>query len=333
MTKSDDYLWDRSGAADPEVARLEQLLSPLRHDPAATPLDEVRVARTSKRSRLRTIMIVGAAAVAAAAVIAIWQWPRSEQPVVATCSNGFQFTARGGTVAVEGTAVAGGTLCVGRTLDTGTSEAELAIADIGHAQLGTNTLVRLDRTSAQRHQLYLERGHLHARVAAPPRLFAVATPSADVTDLGCEYSLDIDATGAGSIVVLSGSVELQTATGSVVKMLAGMHARLLAGRRPSLPLIEKANPQLVAAVEAYEHGAPDGLARVLAAATPADAITVMNLDKLVAPADKRIVYERLAQLSPIPQQLTIDEVIGDPDFLDMWFTDVETNYQVDRSHR
>ena len=29
MNKSDDYLWDRSGDVDPEVARLEALLSPL----------------------------------------------------------------------------------------------------------------------------------------------------------------------------------------------------------------------------------------------------------------------------------------------------------------
>ncbi len=36
MSKPDDYLWDRSGPADPEVARLEQLLAPLAHD---RPLD------------------------------------------------------------------------------------------------------------------------------------------------------------------------------------------------------------------------------------------------------------------------------------------------------
>src|SRR6185436_13583078 len=137
--------------------------------------------------------VLSTIAVAAAALIAVWQWPRSDRPVVACVGgDGFSFTARGGTVACGGAAVAGGVLPVGGTLDTGTSEAELAIADIGHAQLGANTLVRLDCTSAQRHQLFLERGHLHARVSAPPRLFAVATPSADVTDLGCEYTLDVD---------------------------------------------------------------------------------------------------------------------------------------------
>ncbi len=34
MTAPDDYLWDRSGEPDPEVAALEKLLAPLAHDPA-----------------------------------------------------------------------------------------------------------------------------------------------------------------------------------------------------------------------------------------------------------------------------------------------------------
>jgi ferric-dicitrate binding protein FerR (iron transport regulator) len=335
MTKSDDYLWDRSGPADPEVARLEELLAPLRHDPSATPLDEVRLART-KRSRARTIMLVSFATAAVAALIAVWQWPRGDddQPVASACASGdgFQFTARGGTVACGGAAVAGGVLPVGGTLDTGTSEADLAIADIGRAQLGANTRVRLDRTSAQRHQLFLERGHLHARVSAPPRLFAVATPSADVTDLGCEYTLDIDPTGAGSIRVQSGRVELQTATGTVVEVPAGMRAHLLAGRRPSAPFVEGASAQLVAALEAYEHGAADGLDRVLAAASRSDALTIATLGtKLVAVGDKRKVFERLAQLATIPQHLTVDEVLEDPDFQEMWYGDVLADYKIEHA--
>ena len=44
------------------------------------------------------------------------------------------------------------------------------------AELGAQTRVRLERMSAQRHELLLERGRMHARVSAPPRIFAVATP-------------------------------------------------------------------------------------------------------------------------------------------------------------
>ena len=36
--RDDPYLWDRSGAEDPDVARLEALLRPLRHGGALPPL-------------------------------------------------------------------------------------------------------------------------------------------------------------------------------------------------------------------------------------------------------------------------------------------------------
>jgi hypothetical protein len=56
--------------------------------------------------------------------------------------------------------------------------------------------------------LSLERGALHARIAAPPRLFIVDTPSAMAVDLGCEYKLDVDAAGNSRLHVTSGFVAL-----------------------------------------------------------------------------------------------------------------------------
>jgi ferric-dicitrate binding protein FerR (iron transport regulator) len=307
MTRpDDDYLWDRQGPADPDVARLEQLLAPLAHD---APLDE----RRRRRRRRWPIAAIGAAVAAAAAVAIVWwRWP-DPQPVIA-CTNGFAFT-RGGTER--------GVLCVGSVLDTGAHEAELAIANIGKAELGAGTRVRLDQTSAERHELYLERGRLHARVDAPPRLFAVATPSANVTDLGCEYTLAVDASGAGTITVQSGKVELATGTaGAVVVAPMRTHARLLPGRRPGLPVVDGAGQALEAAVAAFERGAADGIDRVMAAATPTDALTVANLAELVPPAQKRRVLDRLAQLSAPPQELSVDDVLADHALYEMWFDDV-----------
>ena len=62
----DDYLWDGSGDADPDVAKLEQLLRPLAHD---RPLDELRMQR-AKRRRAPWI-VAGIAAIAAAAVLTL----------------------------------------------------------------------------------------------------------------------------------------------------------------------------------------------------------------------------------------------------------------------
>ena len=320
MTRSDDdYLWDKRGDADPDVARLEGLLSPLAH---TAPLDEVRMRR--KRSRMPFIMI-GMVAVAAAMVLVI-VWPRGETapPENYACgvhASGFAFTARGGTVACGGSAVPAGVLPVGGTLDTGAHEAELAIADIGSAQLSPKTRVRLDATSTERHQLYLERGKMHAFVSAPPRLFAVGTPNGQVTDLGCAYTLEIDDAGAGSIEVDSGMVELEVANGRVVVVPAGASARLLPGRRASLPLAKGANAQLVAAVGDYHAGVANARERVLATAQPSDAITIANLARITSSGERRSVLDRLAELTKPPQDMSVDD-IEQLDLLDMWFDEI-----------
>ena len=59
---SDDYLWDRSGSPDPDIAKLEQLLAPLGHD---APLRR-------RRRRTRTLSIAAGVGVGAAAAITIY---------------------------------------------------------------------------------------------------------------------------------------------------------------------------------------------------------------------------------------------------------------------
>ena len=342
MTKSDDYLWDPKADVDPEVARLEQLLAPLRHQAplderseetgggvptgsaggaggrAPRGVDELRL----RRKRTRVPVVLGIATAIAAALVAVVWWrtsPSDPQHVACAGTTGFKFIAKGGDVSCGDAAMATGELPIGAILDTGAHEAELAIAQIGTARLGTNTRVRLDRTSHDRHQLYLEHGHIHARVSAPPRIFAVATPSVQVTDLGCEYALDIDATGAGSIHVVTGKVELESGTGALVVVPAGSHARLLRGRRAGVPLSDRAGARIEAAVRDFEGGVANTLTGVLEAATIEDVVTVANLVELVGAYDKRRVLQRLSELVPAPQGLTIDEALADRALFEMWF--------------
>jgi ferric-dicitrate binding protein FerR (iron transport regulator) len=326
MTKPDDYLWDRSGPPDPELERLERLLSPLAH---AAPLDETRLERGRRRGRRPWLVggvVIAVAAAAALVLLALWPGaaPRDPGGAYACGANatGFAFTARGGSVSCGGASVPAGVLPVGGVLDTGAHQAELAIANIGRAELGAQTRVRLDRTSPQRHQLFLERGRMHARVSAPPRIFAVGTPGAHVTDLGCEYTLEIDETGAGSITVLSGKVELESGGGAIVVVPHGARARLLAGRRAGLPLMEGAAPALAEAARGYEQGDPGALPRLLAAATPDDAITVANLARVAPPSLRPAVLERLDQIFRIPAPHTLAEALADPAVLDAWMDQI-----------
>lgn len=320
MNESDDYLWDRRGPADPDVARLEQLLSPLAHD---APLDELRL-RKARRRRIGPWLVGGIAVAAAIALVAWWRWPAPGVPPVYACgvaASGFAFQGLGGPVACGGADTASGVLPVGEVLDTRTREAELVIADIGRARLGAGTRVRLERTSAERHQLFLERGTMHAKVNAPPRIFAVATPGASVVDLGCEYTLEIDERGAGAIDVLTGKVEIEGADRQLVVLPAGTRARLLPGRRAGLPLVNDAPAALVEAARAFDDRAPGAVERVLAAARAEDAFTVVNLAMIVRDG-KRGVLARLAELSPPPTGVSIESAVADPQQLARWHGEI-----------
>jgi ferric-dicitrate binding protein FerR (iron transport regulator) len=317
MNKSDDYLWDRSGDADPEVARLEALMSPLAHD---APL-RVR--------RRRAPWIAASVAVAAAASVVVWwKWPGA-RPSACTGTTGFKFTSRGGPVECGGAAVASGELPIGGELDTGAHEADLSIADIGKARLGAKTKVRLDGTSATGHHLTLEQGQMHARVAAPPRLFQVSTKSTEVTDLGCEYTIQIDAAGAGQIRVQTGRVELQTKSGAIVVAPRKTSTAILPGRQPGLPVGDAASPALLGAVEDFQRGRPGAIERILAAATADDAITVINLAAVLGDDrdHKHAVLQRLAELSPPPTDITADRAATDDKVLGSWRSDVISGHR------
>jgi len=277
---SDDYLWDRKGAPDPDVARLEQLLAPLAARDTGAPL---------RKSR-RMWWIAGAAVAAAAAIAVVLALPRGAD------SSGFDFVARDGTVLVNARTTSSGTLATGDVLDTQTAHVDLRIADIGKAELSPDTQVRLERSDKTRRQLQIDRGRMHARVVAPPRLFVVSTRAGSVTDLGCEYTIEVGADGAGHVEVQSGHVELATKTGTSVLAPAGTHARILAGSQPGLPIIDGASAEIERAVDDYLAGKGPGA--LLAAATADDAITLVNL-AIVDPAARHAATDRLAELVPL----------------------------------
>lgn len=314
---SNDYLWDRSGTADPQVARLEGLLSPLAHD---APLDELRMRRQQRR---RAPWVIAGALAAIAALVAIYLGRPGPRPNVA-CNGreGFAFTGVGGAVSCGGTSVTAGVLPVGGQLDTGAHQAMLTIADIGNAHLGAGTQVRLERTDAERHQLALDRGQMHAKVKARPRLFAVTTKHADVVDLGCEYDISIDDSGAGGLHVISGLVELATKSGAIVVVPEGCDAKILAGNRPGLPSCAATTPAVRTAIEAYDAGDANAFDAILAAARREEAITLFAL-AAVDESRRADALDRLAELSPPPDaEITVETAMTNPEHLAIWRTDV-----------
>lgn len=288
---ADGYLWDGRGPVDPQLAALEAALRPLDTTRAA-PDDQLAARR---RRRRWTIGVLGVAAAAAAAVVL---WPRAA-PACAR-AHGFAFVATGAAARCDGATMARGELAPGARLDTGDAEVALTISDIGAAQVAPGSRLALRRSGPREHVLALERGALHARVTAPPRLFVVETPAATAVDLGCEYTLQIGDGGDGALEVRSGYVELSSSAGPVV-VPAGYRAAITPGQGAGLPLRTDAP----AALRDLRRGAIP-TAAALAAARPTDALTLVHAALALDAAARGPLLARLAALWPMPPGTTLE---------------------------
>jgi hypothetical protein len=221
-----------------------------------------------------------------------------------------------------------GRLGVGEWLETdASSRAEINVANIGQVEVEPNTRVRLVETRLTEHRLELERGTLHARIWAPPRLFFVNTPSAVAADLGCAYTLEVDDAGRGLLHVTSGFVALETdARESIVP--AGAACLTKPGAGPGTPFFEDAPEEFVESLAKLDFQNDRGsLDAVLAGARERDTLTLWHLLSRVVADDRARVYERLAALSPPPEGVTREGVERlDSTTLDAWRSNLESNW-------
>ena len=315
---SDDYLWDPTAVPDPEIQRLEVLLRPAAYTPA--PLRESTV--PPRRFRVGVW-----SALAAAAVIAVGGVYAVRRASVVP----WTVTAERGAPVIRGASgeLSRGALARGGVVETDArSSAVLTVGRIGRAELGPDSRLRLLGNDASEHRLALERGTMHASIAAPPRYFLVQTASALAVDLGCVYTLTADERGDGLLTVEQGEVELQF--GDVrVAVLAGNAASLRNGRGPGLPYPVHAPAALRRAVAAYDadpssSAAVDG---VLAAADVHSTITLWHLLQRTESAARERVFARLAAIAPPPATATRERVLrGESGALQRWRTDLQPKW-------
>ncbi|MET0647911.1 MAG: zf-HC2 domain-containing protein [Pyrinomonadaceae bacterium] len=221
-----------------------------------------------------------------------------------------------------------GRLRVGEWLETdGASRAEIAVANIGQVEVEPNTRVKLVETRLTEHRLELERGTLHARIWAPPRLFFVNTPSAVAADLGCAYTLEVDDKGRGLLHVTSGYVALETESRESI-VPAGAACLTQPGAGPGTPFFEDAPESFVESLAKFDfENDRASLDAVLDGARARDTLTLWHLLSRVGHEDRARVYERLAALAPPPAGVTREGIDGlDRAMLDEWKTSLESNW-------
>jgi hypothetical protein len=232
-----------------------------------------------------------------------------------------------GAPVVDGEAIAGsGRLGVGEWVVTdAVSRARVAVAKIGRVDVLPNTRVQLVEWKGREHRMALERGTIHARIWAPPRFFYVNTAAAVAVDLGCEYTLQVDEQGAGLLRVTSGWVGFES-DGREAFIPQGAMCATRPAVGPGTPRYEDAPSGYGEALNLLDFGPRDDPGRaaaldlVLTRARRRDALTLWHLLSRGTPAERALVYDRLAALAPPPAGVTRESILrGDRGELAWWW--------------
>jgi hypothetical protein len=263
-------------------------------------------------------MLTALAAAAAFLLVVSGLWLSARRPGASWEVTRLASTPSGGTVAgVE-------RLRVGEWLETDvSSRARVKVGAIGQVEIEPRTRLRLVDAGAASHRLALDHGVLHARIWAPPGRFFVDTPSAVAVDLGCEYTLAVDETGAGLLRVSSGWVGFEH-EGRESFVPRGAACATRPGKGPGTPYYEDASDELKRGLADVDFGPAaaraEALRRVLATARREDALSLWHLLARLDGADRAAVYDRMAELVAPPDGVTREGVLaGDRRMLDRWW--------------
>jgi hypothetical protein len=319
---SGDYLWDRSGPPDFEVARLERQLRPLRQDTPPPPLRLPVAASHGPRPFAFLMALAATAAIVVALVSLAWRVPLPNVPGLAVTR--LQGTPVVGSHPVEDR----GQLGVGRWLETdSTARASIDVADIGRVDVEPDTRLGLLSTKPGDYRLHLARGTMHALIWAPPGQFFVETPSSTAIDLGCSYTLHVNDEGVGIVRVTSGWVGFEW-RGRESFIPVGAMCITRPGLGPGTPHFddEQTSDAFRAALETIDlgRGSPAtqtaAVDRIIGEARERDVVTLWHLLSRAAPADRDRVFDRLATFVPPPDGVTREGIrAGRREMLDLWW--------------
>lgn len=322
---SDEYLWDKTGEADPEIARLESLLGRLGQTSPPPPLGFAIEIPRRMRPLAAVAMLAAAAVVVLGLVSVVWRATRTAAVPSLVITQSYP-GKDAGTPGVSRE----GRLNIGGWIDSDAATT-IDVGDIGRVDVEPGSRLSLLSTTPGDYRLHLERGTLHALIWAPPGQFFVETPSSTAVDLGCAYTLTVDDSGDGVVRVTSGWVGFEwKGRESFIPM--GAVCRTRKGLGPGTPHYEDAAERFRGALDAIDFGdgaSESSLSRLsraaaldtaLEAARERDAVSLWHLLVRVPPAERDRVFDTLAKFVPPPADVTREGIrAGRRDMLDAWW--------------
>jgi FecR protein len=330
---NENYLWDASGAPDPEIQRLESLLADFRQADRALVLPaEMPAVPREFRAVLVHILSVPRLAAAAAILVALgFTLFFSLRPRLAPETGSTWDVANLQGAPQIGTKVIAADqkqakLRVGQTIVTnGDSRASLSQSDLGEIRIDPNSRLRLVQTDANRKRIQLDVGTIHAAIWAPPGTFVVDTPSAVAIDLGCAYMLQVAPDGSGTLRTTLGWVGFHL-NGRDSFIPAGAMCSTRPALGPGIPYFENATPAFRQAIAQFDSSAQDSPARsaalttILSEARAQDALSLWHLLSRTTGPERAQVCSRFAALVPPPAGVTRSGILNlDQSMLDLWW--------------
>jgi hypothetical protein len=330
--RNEPYLWDGSGEPDPEVEKLEALLSPFRYDPSARVVRQIGNPPASGW-RIRFFpAFASVVGVAALAVVLLVMLVRGRQTVSAP-GPGWDVSDVRGTLRLGKTTLSAGKsashLGIGQVLETGVqSQARLTAEQTGQIDVEPNTRLRLVAMGNDSKRIALDRGVIHAFIWSPPGQFVVDTPSGTTVDLGCAYTLQVDDSGAGTVRTSLGWVGFKL-KGHESFIPAGAVAAIKPKSGPGTPYFEDASEKFRSALASFdfEDSTPQQRARdletVLDEARKRDALTLWHLLARTDASQRVLVYAKLARFVPPPAGVTKEGILRlDSGMMDRWWNEL-----------
>jgi hypothetical protein len=286
---NEDYLWNRSGEPDAEVAHLERVLGQLRW-PAR------------KRRRWP---IVAVAAAAATLIVGLSAAVFFRGMHTAGPATSWRLSVAG----QEPAAVR-----AGQVITHGTIESDF----VGEVEIEPESRLRLLGARDGEHRLALDHGTIHALIWAPPAEFVVDTPSAKAVDLGCRYTLRVAPDGAGFLTVEMGWVAFAWKNFESF-IPAGAACATRPGRGPDTPHFLDAPEALIIAVARFDRTQdPQALRVALGAARPRDGLTLWHLLERTRGTERAEVFDRFATLVRLPAGVGREAILsGDMKAMDV----------------
>jgi hypothetical protein len=199
-----------------------------------------------------------------------------------------------------------GKMGIGEWLETdGQSRAQIKVGEIGKVEVDPNSRISLVATNPTEHRLKLARGRMQASIYAPPRIFIVETPTATAIDLGCEYTLEVDESGASVLRVSTGFVALADGRREVI-VPAGAVCQTRPGKGPGTPYFPDATAAFQRALARFDINRDENadVQILLDEARRRDTLTLWHLLSIVSPARREQVYDRLAEIYAPPDGVT-----------------------------